>query len=66
MVGLIFSLADDFYSLDVKQVIEVVPAVPVRPLPGVPSYITGLTTYRGTTLPVLDFNLLNEKESKKM
>lgn len=42
------------YALPSASVVEVVPAVPLREVPGVPSEVAGLLHYRGRVVPVVD------------
>jgi chemotaxis-related protein WspB len=58
MTALLFEVAGQRYGLDIADVIEVVPAVHVRPLPGSPSYVAGVCRYRGTMVPVIDLSAL--------
>lgn len=44
------------YGLDVSDIVEVIPAVPLRHLPGTPILVAGLCRYRGELVPVLDLN----------
>jgi chemotaxis-related protein WspB len=56
VTALLFAVADQRYGLDVSQVMEVVPAVRLRTIPGVPDYVAGVFCYKGTIVPVLDLN----------
>lgn len=51
---LTFTIAGQSYAIPSKRVIEVLPLVPARPIPGMPEYVTGLFTYRGQLLPLVD------------
>lgn len=51
---LTFTIAGQSYAIPSKRVIEVLPLVPARPIPGMPDYVTGLFTYRGQLLPLVD------------
>ncbi len=51
---LTFTIAGQPYAIPSKRVIEVLPLVPARPIPGTPEYVTGLFTYRGQLLPLVD------------
>ena len=44
--------------LDASQILEVLPAAPVTPLPGPVPGIAGVLLYHGEFLPVLDWNAL--------
>ncbi len=51
---LTFTIAGQSYAIPSKRVIEVLPLVPARPIPGMPEYVAGLFTYRGQLLPLID------------
>lgn len=42
------------FAISLEDVLEVLPAVAARPLPGAPDVIRGLLNVRGTPVPVLD------------
>jgi chemotaxis-related protein WspB len=46
------------YAVETSAVVEVVPAVRVRPVPGAVRGVAGLFGYRGRILPVVDLGLL--------
>jgi len=54
MILLIFSLQDVRYSLDVKNVEEVVPLPAITPFASLPSFIRGIINLRGNAVPVID------------
>lgn len=47
---------EDRYALDARRVIEVVPAVPLRPVAGAPTAVAGVLHYRGRVVPVVDLS----------
>lgn len=49
---------DLFCLLSQSQVVEVLPDKPVFRIPGCPRYVKGLVVYSGTTLPVIDLDVL--------
>jgi chemotaxis-related protein WspB len=51
---LTFSVAGQPYAIESRQVIEVLPLVPARPLPQAPDYLLGIFTYRGRLMPLVD------------
>lgn len=51
---IIFLLENARYSLDVKNVEEIVPLPYITPLANLPSFIRGIINLRGTAVPVLD------------
>lgn len=58
MIALLFDVAGQQYGLDISQVVEVVPAVQLRHLPGVPDYVAGVFRFRGAYVPVIDLSRL--------
>ncbi len=54
MLIILFQLGERRYGLDSQRVVEVVPAMPVREVPGTPPAVKGLFEYRGKILPVID------------
>ncbi len=48
------SVGGERYAISTAHVVEVVPAVPLRALPGTPPEVAGLLAYRGRILPVVD------------
>jgi chemotaxis-related protein WspB len=58
MIALTFEIEGQRYGLDISQVVEVVPAVRLRRLPGVPDYVAGILRFRGAHVPVIDLNEL--------
>ena len=49
-----FTAGGQTYAIEAGSVVEVLPAVPVRPLPAMPDYVLGVVAYRGTMIPVID------------
>jgi len=58
MLKLLFELSGKPYSIDVSQVLEVLPVVPLEPVTGSPEYMNGLLQYRGSAVPVIDLRRL--------
>jgi chemotaxis-related protein WspB len=54
MLSLLFSLGDSLYAIPARSVVEVVPHVALRILPGAPPWVPGMLAYRGRVLPVVD------------
>jgi chemotaxis-related protein WspB len=55
---LLIRLGADRYALDADLVIEVVPLVRLKALPGAPLGAAGVMTFRGEAIPVVDLNLI--------
>lgn len=51
---LTFSIAGEPYAIEARLVTEVLPLVPARPIPRVPDYVSGIFTYRGALVPLID------------
>ena len=58
MMMLLFKVDDARYSLNVADVVELVPYVSLQNLPKAPNYIAGLMNYRGNIVPVVDLSIL--------
>jgi chemotaxis-related protein WspB len=56
MLLLIFTIGDQKYGIDTKDVIEISPIVEVNKIPNSESYIFGLINYRGEVVPVIDLS----------
>lgn len=67
MLFLLFQIADDIYALDTQQIVEVLPLVDVKKIPRAPSAVSGLFTYHGVTIPLVDLSVLaNDTESQRI
>ena len=67
MIYLRFSIDSDFYGFEIEKIIEIVPWVSLRKIPGTPDYIPGIFKYRNLIVPVVDLTMLTTKrESKKI
>jgi len=58
MLFLLFQLDADRYVVPARDVLEVLPLVSMKALPGAPTGIVGVANYRGQAVPVLDLVLL--------
>jgi chemotaxis-related protein WspB len=56
VLALCLSIRDELYAIPARHVVEVVPQVLLRSLPGAPGYVAGLISYRGALLPVVDLS----------
>ena len=59
---LIFILANEFYGIDIKYVIEIIGIQPISEIPELPEYIMGIINLRGKIIPVMDVRLRFKKE----
>lgn len=55
---LLFNLDKERYGIEVSNVVEIIPSLPLQRIPGVPDYLAGLFNYRGIVVPVLDLTQL--------
>jgi purine-binding chemotaxis protein CheW len=55
---LVFRAGTHLCALDVAHVLEVMRPLPVRPLPGVPPFVSGVSVVRGGPVPVVDVAVL--------
>ena len=51
---LIFTAGEHLCALPLEHVVETMRPQPVRPVQGAPSFVTGLATIRGASVPVVD------------
>jgi chemotaxis-related protein WspB len=58
MLYLLFQLGQDRYALAANHVVEVLPLVAVKTLPGALRGVAGLMDYRGDAVPVIDLSAL--------
>ena len=59
-----FWLGETEYGFDVADVVEMVAATHVTPVPGMAASIVGVTNWRGKTVPVLDLGALLKVEHR--
>ena len=58
LLHLIIWLGADRYAIETAQIVEVVPLVRLKELPGAPRGTAGIMNYRDDAVPVIDLNLL--------
>jgi chemotaxis-related protein WspB len=58
MLFILFQIGTGRFALEAKHITEVLPLMAVRPLPQAPPGVTGVLSYRGTPLPVIDLSQL--------
>lgn len=59
-----FWLGDTEYGFDVSDVVEMVAATSVTPVPGTGASVVGVANWRGKTVPVLDLGALLKVEHR--
>jgi chemotaxis-related protein WspB len=52
-----FTVGGQAFAIESRSVIEVLPLVPHRPVPLLPDYVSGMFTYRGRLVPVIDLGI---------
>ena len=62
---LIFSLNEELYGIEIKNVVEIVGILKITDVPDVPKYIKGIINLRGKIIPVIDLRLKFGKEFKE-
>lgn len=65
MLTVRFQLGDQSFAIDAERVEIVIPALPLRPVPGAPAYVAGRFEYRGKVIPVIDLSQLIVKRPLK-
>jgi chemotaxis-related protein WspB len=58
MLFLTFSMGNDRYAIDAAQIVEILPLVTWKSLPGAPPGVAGIIDYRGSPAPLLDLSEL--------
>ncbi len=56
MLFLLFQIGRERYALETANILEVVPLLTVKQLPGAPPGVAGIINYRGRPVPVLDLS----------
>ena len=54
MLLLLFETSTGRYALDSQQIIEIIPLLVPKKIPGAPDYVAGIINYRGDPVPVFD------------
>jgi chemotaxis-related protein WspB len=55
---LVFRIGSERYALRATDVAEVLPRLPLKPIPQVPAWVAGVFAYRGAVVPVIDLSAL--------
>ena len=58
MLLLTFQADNQHFAINAGNVLEVIPIVKIRKLPGTPDFVRGVLNYRGTPVPVIDITLM--------
>ena len=54
MLLLLFETSDGRYALESQQIVEIIPLLQAKKIPGAPTYVAGIINYRGLPVPVFD------------
>lgn len=57
-----FHLGGQRFALDVREVIEVLPRRPLKPIAQAPAWVAGILAHRGLLVPVIDLAALSSGE----
>lgn len=55
---LVFRIGTERYALQAIEVAEVLPRLPLKPIPRAPDWVAGVFAYRGAVVPVIDLSAL--------
>ena len=58
MLHLLVQLGSDRYAIAARDIVEVLPLVALKALPGAPRGVAGLLDHRGVAVPVIDLSAL--------
>lgn len=58
MLLLLFETGDGRYALDSGHIVEIIPLLLAKRIPGAPGYVAGMINYRGMPVPVFDLCVL--------
>ena len=58
MLFLLFQIGQDRYALEAGQVLEVLPLVHLKGIPGAPLSVAGMFNYHGASVPLIDLTQL--------
>jgi len=56
---LLFRLNQQRFALDVREVVEVLPRRPLKPIAQAPAWVPGIIAHRGVLVPVVDLSALS-------
>ncbi len=56
MLFILFQIGRDRYALQASNIIEVLPLMNLKSVPGAPIGVAGVLNYRGVPVPVIDLN----------
>jgi chemotaxis-related protein WspB len=56
MLFILFQIGRDRYALSASSIIEILPLINLKMVPGAPAGVAGVFNYHGTPVPVIDLN----------
>ncbi|TDF78316.1 chemotaxis protein CheW [Pseudomonas sp. H9] len=59
ILHLLFRIAEQRFALDVHEVAEVLPRLPLKPIAQTPEWVAGVLAHRGALVPVIDIGALS-------
>ncbi len=54
---ILFTLSDDTFAIDVKNIIHTMEISEITPLPKTPVFVRGISIFRGNILPIIDLRI---------
>jgi chemotaxis-related protein WspB len=54
MLLLLFETSEGRFALEARNIVEIIPLLQPKKIPGAPGYVAGIINYRGMPVPVLD------------
>lgn len=58
MLLLSFNISNERYVIETSSVIEIIPVVTLKKIPGADTMVAGMLNYHGLPVPVVDINIL--------
>ena len=56
---LVFRIGGQRFALDTREVVEVLPRLPLKPIARTPAWVAGVLAHRGALVPVVDISALS-------
>ena len=56
---LVFRIGGQRFALDTREVVEVLPRLPLKPIAHTPAWVAGVLAHRGALVPVVDISALS-------
>ena len=58
-------VADEYYALNINNVVEIVGTVPITKVPDYPEFAIGVINLRGEIIPIIDLKPIFKKENRE-